>query len=69
METIPNIKLLVRSGLATGKYRKAYDAGYKARKDGVSPFDNPNLYGSNVSMSAWWEAGWFCADAEEVNVV
>ena len=42
----------------TGKALKAYEAGKRAFLGGDKFESNPNKYGPDVSMSAWWEAGW-----------
>ena len=47
-----------------GKSNKAYEAGYKARKEGVELKDNPNKFGPYVALSSWWESGWYAANNE-----
>ena len=41
-----------------GKYKKAYEAGREAKRQGKKLTDNPNLYGPDITMSSWWESGW-----------
>lgn len=49
------------------KYRKARDAGYKARKEKIPIEKNPNRFGPDIVMSGWWEAGWMQADRNDKN--
>ena len=46
----------------TGKSKKAYESGYRARKKNV-PIDNLPLY-LPVTLASWWVAGWNDADME-----
>ena len=42
----------------------AINSGRRAFKEGRPITDNPCLYGPNVALSAWWEAGWQQAKQE-----
>ena len=41
-----------------GKFKKSYEAGRKAYREGVKAAHNPLLNQPDVGMAAWWETGW-----------
>ena len=41
-----------------GKFKKSYEAGGRAYREGVKISDNPLLNQPSVGMAAWWETGW-----------
>ena len=50
----------------TGKYRKSYEAGFRAGHNGDGIKTNPNHYCPDVAMSSWWDAGWLEAQRQSI---